>query len=180
MFVEKLTQLCDEKKIVSIYDDIDQPDRFALGYIVSCNREHYVLALISPDGKYDGFLLKICDKILHISYDGQYENKIKKLVRYYKTEHEKYRFAEDDLVKEMLLFAKKYNFIVSIELNNSGYDDCVGYIKEFNNNKCVIQNIDSYGNGDGESFMLINDITQISCNSSDEISLKILHENEHF
>ena len=71
-------------------------------------------------------------------------------------------------MQTVLLLAKDKNWIVSIELLDSGYDDVVGFVEIVSNDLCEINQIDSYGYYDGVSSIKLCEITQISCNSTDE------------
>lgn len=177
MYYKKLKELQNMKKLVSIHSNIDCIDKFAFGYIVACNKEYYVMVLFDPNGKYDGFLLEPLSDIQYISYNDKYELKMKKLINYYKTEYEKCELSEENLVKEFLEFAQKNNFIVEIEISDSGYNDGIGYVKEISENACIIKNIDRFGKEDGESVMLFENITQLSCDTIETLKLKILNEN---
>lgn len=177
IYYNKLKELHHKKELVSIHSDIACVDKFVFGYVVACNKQYYVMALIAPDGKYDGFLLKPLSDIQYISYNDKYEIKMKKLIDYYKTEHENCELLGENLVKELLEFAQDNGFIIAIEISDSGYDDCVGYVEQISDDICIIKNIDKFGKEDGESVISLDNITQISCNTEDEIKLKILSEN---
>lgn len=180
MFDSELKAFCDNMELVSIHSETSDYGSFTVGYIVGYNEEHYILALISPYGRYDGFLLKERKSIVSVEHGGKYESKIERLASYYHTEHESLDLSDDDLRLSMLNFASERNFIVAVELNASGYNDCTGYVKIIDTKSdeisCTISLIDEYGDNDGEAVFLLDDITELSVNTEDEIILKILHE----
>ena len=181
MFDKELKAFYDNRELVSIHSDTSDYGSFAVGYIVGYNEEHYILALISPYGRYDGFVVRERKSIVSVEHGGKYENKIKRLAAYYKTKHEELDLSEDNLYLSMLNFANERNYIVAIELNACGYQDCIGYVKsvetESGDKSCTISLIDEYGDNDGEAVLLIDDITELSVNTEDEIRLKIIHES---
>lgn len=181
MFDSELKAFCDNRELVSIHSDTSEYGSFIVGYIAGYNEEHYILALISPHGRYDGFLVKERKSIVSVEHGGKYESKIKRLAAYYNTEHEKLNLSGDDLRLSMLKFASERNFIVAIELNGSGDQDCIGYVKSIDTKNdeisCTISLIDEYGDNDGKAVFLLDDITELSVNTEDEIILKILHES---
>ena len=181
MFDNELKAFYDNRELVSIHSDTSDYGSFAVGYIVGYNEEHYILALISPYGRYDGFVVRERKSIVSVEHGGKYENKIKRLAAYYKTKHEELDLSEDNLYLSMLNFANERNYIVAIELNDGGYQDCIGYVKsidaESGDKSCIISLLDEYGENDGEAVLLIDDITELSVNTEDEIRLKILHES---
>ena len=181
MFNDELMTFYESRELVSIHSDTSEYGSYAVGYIVGYNEVHYILALISPYGRYDGFVVRERKSIVSVEHGGKYENKIKRLAAYYKTKHEELDLSEDNLYLSMLNFANERNYIVAIELNGSGDQDCIGYVKNINtksdDKSCTIILIDEYGENDGEAVLLIDDIIELSVNTEDEIRLKIIHEN---
>ena len=64
--------------------------------------------------------------------------------------------------------------IVSVELNNSGIDDVVGTVEEINDGICKILTVDEYGEKDGVAYFIINEVSQLCFESSDEQRLSEL------
>ena len=181
MFDKELKAFYDSRELVSIHSDTSEYGAFSVGYIAGYNEEQYILALISPYGRYDGFVVRETKSIVSVEHGGKYENNIKKLAAYCNTEHEEIDMSEDNLYVSMLNFASEHNYVVAIELNASGYQDCIGYVKSVDtksdDKSCIISLLDEYGENDGEAVLLIDDITELSVNTEDEIRLKILHES---
>lgn len=178
MFIENLHKLKKEKRIASFYTDEDDTSKFMVGYVMDYNDKYFIVAAISPQGLYDGFVLKKTESIFRINMDSIYEKKILSLSKYHKIIYEEISFKEDNLILGLLSFAKIKNYVVSIELLNSGYYDIQGYVEVVDNDGCKIKQITEYGELDGICFVTLSDITQISCNSEDEINLKILNSNK--
>ena len=85
-------------------------------------------------------------------------------------------FESNDLIEELLIFAQKRHKILSIELMNSGYDDCIGFIELINESMCKTQEINEFGKYDGISIVNLSDITQISCDDTDNRTRMTLYE----
>lgn len=174
MFINKLSELKKEKKIASFYTDESNTSKFAVGFVIDYNDDYFIIEMISPQGLYDGIILKETSSIFRINTDGMYENKIMNLSKYYKTTSSDIVFKENDLIYELLSLAKIKNHIVSLELLNSGFNDIQGYVEIIDNYSCIIKQITDYGELDGVGIVKFSDITEISCNSGDEIVLEIL------
>lgn len=86
MIINKLEELKKNKKIASFYTNENNTIKFSVGYIIDYNDEYFVLATISPEGLYDGFVLKETSSVTRINVDGKYENKILTLAKYHKTD----------------------------------------------------------------------------------------------
>ena len=176
MFIEELSRLKDEKKLIAVYTNIDNTNKFAAGYVVGVNEQYFILAAITPAGKYDGFLLKKTEPIYKISTDGRYIDKLLQLISINKTEVN-LMFDHDNLIQQLLVFAQQNRAIVSVELIDSGYDDCIGFVELIDENVCKIQEINEYGEADGVSLIKLSDITKVSCDDSDDQPLKLLYES---
>ncbi|KOF55772.1 hypothetical protein AGR56_18355 [Clostridium sp. DMHC 10] len=159
--IKKLDELKKSKKIASFYTNENNTAKFSVGYIVDYNENNFVIAMISPEGKYDGFALMETRSIIRINTDSKYENKILKLIKYHKTVHENLNFKEDNFILEFLKFAQTQDYIVSIELLNSGFYDIQGYIQTIKKDSCIIKQITEYGEYDGIGFVEFSDITKI-------------------
>ena len=66
--------------------------------------------------------------------------------------------------------------VVTIELNDSGYDDLQGFISSIQEDIVIIKQLDDDGNADGESIVYRDDITCVFCDSDKEMSIKLLSE----
>ena len=176
MFFNELQQIKAVGELVSIYRNRDDTNKFASGYVVGVNERFYILALISPNGDYDGFRLKETEVIYQIVRGGPDEQRMSKLGDIKKVKINE-SFENDDLVKELLEFALKRQKIVTIELFASDYDDCIGLVKSVDDGLCRTQLINKYGEPDGISLVKLSDITTIDCDYDYDRGLKILYES---
>ena len=178
MFTKELNQIKEQKKLISVYTDIDNTRKFAAGYVIGVSKQYFILALVTPTGEYDGLLLKDIDSIYRIITDECYLDKLLKLISIRQIKF-KMLFESNDLIKELLLFAQKHHKILSIELLNSGYDDCVGFIELLDKDLCKIQEISEFGESDGNSIIKLTDITQISCDDTDNRPRELLYNQNN-
>lgn len=169
---EKLLKLQKQNKNVSIYC-CDDNNNFIYGKILSVNDSEFALLMYTPSGNYDGIIVKSIDEIIRIEYDGQYEQKMQK-VMLRNIDAESYCIDGFLITNSILELSLKLNKIVSIELLKSGYDDVVGFVDEICDNKCTVKLVDEYGYEDGYSFILISDITQVMLDGERESLLQKL------
>lgn len=171
---EKLLELQKKNKNISIYCCRDT-DRFLYGKLLAVNDDEFALLMYTPLGMYDGIIVKELENITRIEYDGQYEQKMQKVLL--KDINLKDIIIDDSqIARSVLDLSLKQNKIVSIELLNSGIDDVVGFVDEIQENKCTIKLVDEYGYEDGYSCILISDITQVMFNGEKESLLLKLWE----
>ena len=173
MFFDELKQIKAEGEMVSIYADRNETDVFITGYVVGVDEQFYIIAFVKPDGDFDGFGLRKID-FCRIDRGGIYIKKREKLVDIKKSKTGK-SFESDDLKRELLVYAFNKETIVSIELVDSGYEDCIGLIKSVDDSMCRIQILNRYGETDGVSLIQLSDITGITCDDSEHRYLKLLY-----
>lgn len=176
MFNEYFKDAKINKLPISIFTDVDNTDKFSFGFVQEISDEHILINCISPFGFYDGYTIRNRANIYRIEYQNNYGKKLHKLYQIRNQKHQLITRKTDNLIADLIHFAKKENFIVSIELHNSDTDDLQGYISNVKDTIIAIEQIDEYGKNNGKSMILLEDITKISCDSDQEIMLKLLSE----
>ncbi|MFA6808845.1 MAG: hypothetical protein WCR27_07615 [Eubacteriales bacterium] len=175
MFIEKLKELKKDRKIASFYTNENNTSKFIVGSVVDFNDDYFIISMISPQGLNDGLVLKETSSIIRINTDSMYENKILALANYHKIKYCDIILNGNNLIFELLSLAKMKNYIITIELLNSGFNDVQGYVGSIENDSCNIKQITEYGDLDGIDLIKISDITEISCNSDDDRIIEILY-----
>ena len=67
---------CKEKHILtSFYSDRDDTDSFSVGYIQGISDKYVLTESISKYGNYDGFDLRLLNRIFSAEWGGLYEKK---------------------------------------------------------------------------------------------------------
>lgn len=169
-----LEQLQKEKTYACIFTDRENSSKFIFGKIVGLCDHQIAIAAISPDGEYDGIILKnICD-IICVETGSAYTDKMQCLIQYKKTEIPPIYLHKTDLKASLLSFAMQHNLVTSIELCNSGFDDIVGTIYKLEQDMVYVEQIDEYGHMNGKSYIPLSEISQISCDSTDERRIAVL------
>lgn len=170
-----LDEIMKKQKIVSVYDEIDHPGSSLVGYVTALSREHIVLSCVSPNGVPDGLLLRPVQKIFRITQESRYLEKIKRLSTGVQIENPE---LSGDLVFALFDYAKKNHYIVSIEFNDSGNNDIVGYIERYTDDECEVAQVAEDGREDGRTVFLTEDITQVTCNGQQEKNILRLNIGE--
>lgn len=170
--IKKYTQ----KEIVSIYTNQEEPDSFSAGIVQAVDEEMVLINHITPYGLYDGYIVKQVSKVYRIEHNGQYEQKITKLYSFRKQKHMVIDIQDDDVVLSVLEFARQNQLLVAIEILDSGYWDVQGVVKEIDNVIEIVQ-VNDYGEENGSTFINKNDISELRCDTEEEISMKLLYDN---
>ena len=177
--IKKMTEIKDHKEYVSIYADMNDSSKFIFGQIIAVNEKQVAIARINPNGEDDGIIVIQTARVYRLEHNSKYEKKLKQLMKHNSiiTTFS----SESNIDKNILVFylnvAFKSHRVVSLELCESGYEDIIGFIKEVQSETetCVIEQVDSYGEYDGESYFRMGDITQLSFGSNDEKQMEILY-----
>lgn len=167
--LDTLKNLCKQNKFAGFYRD--GGSKFMYGRIISVNKDHIAIYMMSPNGCFDGIAAKLTDEIIRIDIDGQYSNKMQKLLSLCNPEIFEFSLDNDKIFESLLALGHDTKRVVALELLKSGYDDVVGFVVGVENGLCTVKQIDEYGFEDGLSFVKIEDITQISYASEDESRL---------
>lgn len=172
---EVLQKFLISNKYISIYTN-NNMESFLYGKLLSLNDSEFALMLISCDGNFDGILVKKINDIARVEFGGQYEKKMSRLIS---PDINEYCCSIDNnyITRAVLFLAKNNENIVSVELLDSERVNVMGFVEEIDDSICKIKQIDEYGYNDGYSYIYLNDITQVVCNSQDENRMYRLWKN---
>ncbi len=173
-----IKELYNTSKFACIYVDINDTHKFIFGIILAVDNQKVAIQMISPYGEDDGIVVININTIIKIEIENLY---VAKMQRLYCKKMPIYNLEiiNNNVIDSVLLFAFREKLMVSIELLNSGHTDIVGIIFDINDIHCEIQIYDEYGNKDGKTFFLVEDITQISILSQEENAIMKLVESSN-
>lgn len=165
--INYLLSLLKTDEYVSIYSNPNDPSAFIYGKVLAADDDDFVVYCISQDGEYDGLVLKKTDSVSRIEVEGQYNEKMKKLLNKDLPAVD-IEFDKEGLVQSIMMYAEKEGCVVSVEIQNSGYDDTEGFVSEISENYCRIKQVDVCGYSDGIAVVKYDAITRISCGGTTE------------
>lgn len=163
-----LSELRCSQKMVSIYTDYQETNKFHYGVIIALNEKEVAIQMLSPDGESDGIIVMDVENVFRVEENGQYDEKMKKLCPNNPPPLLHEDLDENEIFESLLSIALIEKSIVSIELVDSGYNDIVGFVEAIEDGRCRVKQVNEYGYEDGFSFFLIRDITKITYLSQDE------------
>lgn len=163
---------------IEVYAKVNYPERFWVGYIVALNHEHIMFSLISPDGHYDGLLLRRVREVYRASGGTLYLNKIKRLSEESKTAGVANFSTSEDLVRGLLCFAQKNQYIISIEFDDDEIDKLVGVVTNLTEENGEILQIDEYGRRSTVIKFAPRDIAVIVCNDEEQQAIRRIYRGK--
>lgn len=160
------------KELVCVYSDTTDPESFSAGYITGVTDENMIIFHLTPKGKYDGYILLSIDNIFLMEYNTKYSKKLQKISDSLLNNDIVY-FESDDLKLSLLEYARENNFIIEVQLINSGINDVIGKVAIVEDGLVKIDRYNEYGESDGQAVFNISNITRLVCDSEED---QILNE----
>lgn len=154
-------------KLVELYADADDLEKFAAGIVLAMDDEHLILSSITESGAYDGLVLFPLDSILMQATDTQYLKKLERLQA--ADAFPPVELPDIGRLDQALLdYAARRQLVVSVELLGSGYYDCRGLVRQAGPECFLMDALTVYGEADGVRLVPLKNVTQIACDTSDE------------
>lgn len=164
-------------EIVEIYTNRDDTTKFGVGFIRGISKDSILIENITPYGYYDGYTVTLIDEIYRTGVNTLYTHKIKKLWGRNGVTHKQVPQTNASHFVNLIEFAYANKKFISAQLLNSIYSNLDGVITCVTKKTIEICLVNNYGMPDGNSVILIDDITQLVCDSQDEIALEILYSS---
>ena len=176
----ELNRAMKENLLVSIYTNQWEPDYFSTGFVDAISDQEVVLSHVTPDGLYDGYIVRKLDDLFRVDIGGLYEQRLYLLYTLQKQSHlkliKKRKTGDANLFQEVLLCARKQNYVVSLCIDETDTQDGItGWISEVSDDEVIIAKISYEGHNDGFSIVPMNQISKINCDTTDERVIKILN-----
>lgn len=170
-----LKDLTNSNTACGVYTNWEDKDKFSVGYIIGYDEEFFVMEKIDPYGRQDGISCKLIKDVFKVETDSVYCKNIEKLFYL----HNRYRYISttftENVALNVLKYAKEAHKICGIEIGESGAFDVIGFIADICNDKVTIDTVSTSGLPDGTSYIDLNDISEISCDSLDERKIEELY-----
>ena len=101
-------------------------------------------------------------------------NGLKRLYTIRGEQHASVKQKTSDQISNLLDHAKEEDKVVIIVLSNSNLDDVIGLITRFDEHCVEVRQYDRDGKYDGDTFILLDDITQVKCDGAMQHTIELL------
>lgn len=169
----------ESRELIEVYTDRDDTSTYHEGYVMACNEDYCAMALVSPQGRFDGYILERIDRIYSVQAGGPYEKKIQTLMKYCNTRINYIELDDSNLIFSFLDYARSTGSIVSLDVFGSDAENGIGFVYTVDHEMCFLKQVDLYGMNYNESYFMLEDISRISMNGEDETVLEILHTENY-
>lgn len=175
MLKEVLAAYLKNPEWIEVYSKIDDTSSFVVGKVLSLDDDYVLLGLVHPTGVYDGYIVLSLGKLYQVKEKSKYISRLLMLM-----EHKnKFSFlpslmGKHEVLQVFMHQAQQAKWVVSIELNNSGYNDIIGIIQSVNDTTLEVTEITDNGYIDGKTTVECTYITRISADDVNERQLQLL------
>ncbi len=180
-FFQILQKAKDNENLVALYTNIENPRAFLAGWVEAVSNEHVVLRHLSPEGRYDGYVLKYIDSIFRVDAEGRYIERLAFLFGARKQEFPARWMPETDaetnLIPEILAAAQAGEMMVGIEIAADDMEH--GAVREVGFDTVTLEVFDHYGAIDREATVHLESISEVRVDSERLQSLKMLSRWHH-
>lgn len=180
LFLEILEKSKNEKILLAIYTNIEETNRFIVGYVKDYDKTMVYLKSIDTQGNFDGFIYCKMEDIYEIEYDDRYLRRFELLINnkdIFEKDSEiniKHN-TEEDFTITLLQAAVDSGLIVTFDIN---YDYSItGYIEKFDNSSCIIREITDDGDEDGFNVIRLNDIERVYIDGRVQRRIELFYKN---
>ena len=150
--------------------------RFSAGFVLALSEHHVVIESLTPRGQCDGWFLRELDEVCRIDHGGRYEEKLLAFWRMRGETHAADFLGEtvltSDLKADVLAAAREQDYAVRIDVGADS--DIEGFVREVASNTVSIEQIDEYGQSDGDCTLDMEVIESIYVADDELQDLKLL------
>ena len=180
-FFQILQKSRENESPVALYSNVENPRAFLAGWVEAVSNDHVVLRHLSPEGRYDGYVLKYLDSIFRVDTEGRYLERLSFLFGARKQEFARRLMpdldADANLIPEILSAAQNADMMVTIEIAAEDIEN--GSIKDIGFDTVSLDVFDHYGVIDREATIHLEAISEVRVDSERLQSLKLLSRWHH-
>jgi hypothetical protein len=180
-FFQILQKAKDSENLVALYSNVENPRAFLAGWVESVSNEHVVLRHLSPEGRYDGYVLKYIESIFRVDTEGRYIERLSFLFNARKQEFPARWLpqtdAEANLIPEVLAAAQAAELMVTVEIAAEDIEH--GAVRDIGFDTVTLEVFDHYGAIDREATIHLEAISEVRVDSERLQSLKLLSRWHH-
>ena len=166
----KLNGIMKNSELVALYSDKNNTENFMAGYICRMKDNKIMILNVGIHGEYDGFTGIYVDDIFRIETGSKYLNKIA-LLQDFNADEFKYDEC-DDIFYSLIKMSVEDEKIVAFA--NEDGEEIRGLVID-NSETLNVQEIDEYGEVDGENIIKLEDVCKITVDDVECRDIKKLY-----
>lgn len=174
-----LRNLMEGRQLASLFTDPQNPDNFCVGYVEAVNARQVALRSISPQGKFDGFMVKRIADVFQVLSGEEFEQRLLWLLSLngetdqpLLNEH-----VEGDLFKAALQAAHERGMAVSL-WRGMEEEGLTGTIAAVDDLRLTLNRMDFWGRDAGEQVVALKDISLLEIDTPEERMYQLMNRHE--
>jgi hypothetical protein len=180
-FVSILQEALDARKVVSLYHQSHDADRFEVGFVEAVSRTDVTMLCLTPRGEEDGRMAVRIEDITALEIDDPYSQKIQTLHSYkgsvFNREEGLRTNAASPSLDDQLQQAQDRNAVVTLE-DVSG-TRFTGFLGELTDGYVEIKLLNQYGGPDGVAYLARHMLGKIDIGRREEQTRAFLFKVNH-
>lgn len=180
-FVSILQEAIDGRKVISLYHESHDADRFEVGFVEAVSRTDVTLLCLTPRGEEDGRMAVRIEDITALEVDDPYSQKIQLLHSYrgsvFNKDEGYIATATSPNIDEQLQQALDRGFAITIE-DVSG-TRFTGFVDELNDGYITLKLLNQYGSPDGTAYVARHMLAKVDIGRRDEQTRAFLYKVNH-
>lgn len=161
-------------KIIQCHIDDSDPESFVVGRLVCYDARWIMMKDLSTSGHWNGIALYMRSDIVMVNEATDYLQKILTLVKCWGESEPYVPTLSDDLLSNVLQYARESGRLIALELHRSGVRDITGTIEYLSPNTVLLKQVDEYGFDDGKSYVSIDAISRCFMDDDELMCLAML------
>ncbi len=157
-----LKKAFEQNKPVSIYINIEEPDKCNSGYIAALNEREVSLLMLSDNGNVDALTVLSISQVFRIDMDGTYEQLLADAHRQAGNPYPSFTGGSGSLFKAIGEYAMKYHFPLWIAFHANDEIGDFGEVLEVMDDMIVITRLDD-SKAENTSYISMKHIDFIAC-----------------
>lgn len=172
-----LKKLKEEQKLCALFQDKDDLDCCSVGYILEVQDGYCIIESLDDDGTFRCFEFNEVESIFQVKTDSRYIQSIQKMMQIKGYQRQKADFFKgENIFFQSLNYLKQNKIIASLELHNSYRMDITGYITDFDEDVVSMQNVNDYGEFNGNAYVDLKSVSGLTFGSVFENTIDSLHK----
>ena len=169
----KLCTFCEERKLIEIYNKIDESGTFGLGVLICVSQTDFIYSFVDKQGRLDGIRIEAIDDIWKIVEESSYINKFKRIIS-----EEGYDLSVDGYsncfnnekfsMMSFLQYSADTERAVTVYFSEPGGSELLGCVAEIDDGIIKFKEVDKYDGAASVTYINIDDIYACSCGSKNE------------
>lgn len=180
-FVSILQEAKDAGKVISLYHQSHDADRFEVGFVEAISRTDVTMLCLTPRGEEDGRMAVRIEDISALEIDDPYSQKIQTLHSYkgsvFNREEGLRANATSPGIDEQLVQAQDRSAVVTVEdVTGTRF---TGFIGELTEGFIEMKLLNQYGGPDGSAYLARHMLGKVDIGRRDEQTRAFLYKINH-